>query len=86
MPVARFVGTSELADKSNVLLKDISSSGQTCYITEHGKAKAVLMDIHRYHALMDLIEETEYYRDFSHARSDASVKAILNRYYKGQKA
>jgi PHD/YefM family antitoxin component YafN of YafNO toxin-antitoxin module len=59
MASERFVGTSELQEHSRALLDDITTSGTTCYITEGGKAKAVLMDINRYNALMDLLEESE---------------------------
>ena len=59
MSSERFVGATELAAKSSILLRDITALGGICYITEGGKAKAVLLDIHRYHALMDLVEETE---------------------------
>jgi hypothetical protein len=80
MPSERFVGATELAAKSSVLLRDITASGEACYITEGGKAKAVLMDIQRYHALMDLVEEAENFRDTNHsenARKHVSVRTIL---------
>lgn len=59
MASGRFVGTSELSNHGDALVRDISVSGDTCYITEDGRAKAVLLDINRYNALMDLIEEAE---------------------------
>lgn len=34
-------------------------TGAPCYITEDGKAKAMVMDINRYNGLMDPIEEIE---------------------------
>ena len=59
MACGRFVGTSELLNQGDALVRDIGASGDTCYITEDGKAKAVLLDINRYNALMDLIEDSE---------------------------
>lgn len=59
MASERFVGTSELQSNASLLLDDITTTGTTCYITQDGKAKAVLIDINRYNALMDLVEEAE---------------------------
>ena len=59
MASERFVGTSELQNNASLLLDDITTTGTTCYITQDGKAKAVLIDINRYNALMDLVEEAE---------------------------
>ena len=79
MPSGRFIGSGDLHNTSG-LLRDISASGETCYITEGGKAKAVLLDINRYNALMDLVEETESFRDHptcEPASQDFSVRSIL---------
>lgn len=57
--VSRFVGAEKLSDSSNTLLRNVTETGEPCYITEDGKAKAVLMDINKYNALMDLVEEAE---------------------------
>jgi PHD/YefM family antitoxin component YafN of YafNO toxin-antitoxin module len=59
MPGNRFIPTCELRKRVDALIQAVAESGEPCYITESGKAKAVLLDIHRYHALMDLIEEAE---------------------------
>ena len=59
MATGRFVGTKELKRAADALVRDIGASGDTCYITEDGKAKAVLMDINSYNALMDLVEDAE---------------------------
>ncbi|MFH0939412.1 MAG: hypothetical protein V1899_09050 [Planctomycetota bacterium] len=79
MAFERFIGTRDLHNTSS-LLRDISASGETCYITEDGKAKAVLMDINRYNALMDIVEETESFRDYAPSgqiSQDFSVHSIL---------
>ena len=82
MASGRFVGTNELQQNSKVLLNDITTSGETFYITEDGKAKAVLMDISRYNALMDLVEEAESPKVVEHGdvtRKHASVRGFLSR-------
>ena len=78
----RFVRANDLQLNSQSLLRDINASGEPCYITEDGKAKAVLMDINRYNALMDLIEEAEFPKDHEvgeETRQHVSVKGIIRR-------
>ncbi len=82
MASGRFVGTAELQQNSTTLLEDIITSGETCFITENGRARAVLMDIHRYNCLMDVIEEAEslkHHRPGDETKKHVSVRAILNR-------
>lgn len=76
MASGRFVGTSELKSNSATVLRNISTSGEACYITEDGKAKAVILDIARYNAIMDLLEETESPREVR-SDSDFSVRKII---------
>ena len=80
MAFERFIGARDLHNTPS-LLRDISASGEMCYITEDGKTKAVLMDIHRYNALMDIIEETESFHDYTSYHGqlphDFSVHSIL---------
>ena len=82
MATGRFVRTNELVDHADALVRDIGQSGDTCYITEDGKAKAVLLDINSYNALLDLVEdselpsETESQRE---TRETFSVKGILRK-------
>jgi prevent-host-death family protein len=59
MASGRFVRAHDLRRAPGAVLKNVNNSGEPCYITEKGKAKAVLMDINRYNALMDLLEDTE---------------------------
>ena len=82
MPSGRFVGTTELQQNSTTLLEDIITSGETCFITENGRARAVLMDIHRYNCLMDIIEEAEslkHHHPGDETKKHISVRAILQR-------
>ena len=67
-------------------MDDILASGETCFITEGGRAKAVLMDIHRYNCLMDIVEEAESLKHNAgdETRKYISVKAILERTNSGR--
>lgn len=82
MASKRFVRTHDLQHSSSTLIRDISATGEPCYITEGGKAKAVLMDINRYNALMDVVEETESPQEEYHigdeTRKHVSVQGIIS--------
>ena len=45
MASGRFAKARDLQHSSSSLLKAVSATGEPCYITEDGRAKAVLMDI-----------------------------------------
>jgi len=80
MGSCRFIATDELQSKSSSLLREISTTGEPCYITQDGKAKAVIVDINRYNALMDLVEEAESLKQKEigdETRRYASVRGIL---------
>ncbi len=77
----RFLGTQDIQGIPADLLQTLSETGETLFITEEGKAKAVLMDINRYNALMDLVEEAENPRhenEGEDTRKHASVRTILS--------
>jgi PHD/YefM family antitoxin component YafN of YafNO toxin-antitoxin module len=68
--------------KTSNLLQRLTSSGEPFYITEGGKAKAVLLDINKYNALMDIVEEFESPKPFQmgdRTRKLTSVRGILRR-------
>lgn len=82
MATRRFVATNEFQQKPSALLREVTSSGEACFITQDGKATAVLIDINRYNALMDLVEEGESPSAIIHdvgdeTRQHASIKGIL---------
>lgn len=84
MATRRFVGSKEFKQKPSSLLQQVTSSGETCFITQDGRATAVLLDINRYNALMDLVEEGESPSIKTHdigdeTRQHVSVKGILRR-------
>ena len=57
--MAEFVSKEEALSRLGEVLKAISTDGGPCYITVDGRARAVLLDIDRYHSLMDAIESME---------------------------
>ena len=80
MGETKFVRSAKLAESPKALLREVTASGETCYITQGGRAKAVLMDINRYNALMDLVEESESLKSAAAGaptHKDATVKQIL---------
>ena len=81
MSTGRFVGSHEFQKSPDSLLREVTSSGETCFITQDGKARAVLLDINRYNALMDIIEESESLRPHvgEETREHLSVSGILKR-------
>lgn len=84
MSSGRFVRAHELQLNSSTVLRDLNASGEPCYITEDGRAKAVLMDINRYNALMDIVEEAESTNHTHHdvgdeTRKHVSVRGIISK-------
>lgn len=82
MSNGRFVTSQDLQSSPGSYLKHVLNSGEPCYITDDGKAKAVLMDINRYNQLMDLVEEAESLKGSDvgdETRKLASVRTILKR-------
>jgi PHD/YefM family antitoxin component YafN of YafNO toxin-antitoxin module len=81
MATGRFVKTKELEDNADALVRDVGSTNETCFITEDGKAKAVLISINRYNALMDIVEDSERPASEPDIRPESrefvSVKGIL---------
>ena len=81
MASGRFVRAHELRRSSNTLLQELTTTGEPCYITEDGKAKAVLLDISRYNAIMDLLEESESPHEPTigdETRKHVSVRGIIS--------
>lgn len=73
-----FVSAQEAGERLKRLVNQLSGTGGACYITDEGRARAVLLDIDKYHAMMDALEdvtaggpETELARDL--------IKAIIRR-------
>ena len=57
--MAEFVTKEEALDRLSDLIREISAEGSPCYITEAGRARAVLLDVDHFHSMMDAIESME---------------------------
>lgn len=68
----RILPASEVREQLSRILKSLSENQEPVFITQHGKAKAVLMDIDRYNTLMQLLEDLEDIRDFRLAEGEAA--------------
>ncbi|NCO65494.1 MAG: prevent-host-death family protein [Candidatus Aquicultor secundus] len=64
------LSASEVREQLSRILKSLSEKKEPVFITQYGKAKAVLMDIDRYNALMQLLEDLEDIRDFRLAEGE----------------
>jgi prevent-host-death family protein len=82
MGEGNFVGANELQKKPDQLLRKVAATGETCYITQDGKAKAVLLDVNRYNALMDIVEDAEAAKPIpigDETRKQISVQGVIRR-------
>ncbi len=56
MGPGRIVPATDFVKSSADFLNLVVSTGEACYITKDGKASAVLIEINRYNAMMDIVE------------------------------
>ena len=49
-------------------LPGVLASEQVCFIVERGRARAALLPIEQYHAMMDAVEELDFLRNASGER------------------
>ncbi|MDI6891373.1 MAG: type II toxin-antitoxin system Phd/YefM family antitoxin [Actinomycetota bacterium] len=69
----KILPSSEVRDRIASILKELSRDKEPIFITQYSRAKAVLVGIDQYNALMDLIEDLEDIADFRTAEGE-SVK------------
>ena len=50
------VSAQDIAGQFDEVFSDVSEDGKAYFITEKGKARAVLVNVDRYHAWMDALE------------------------------
>ena len=53
----RILPSSEVRDHLSEIIKSISKEGTSCFITQYGKAEAVMISIDRFHELISLLED-----------------------------
>lgn len=49
--------SSEVRDHMAEVLKRIAKEGSSCFITQYGRAEAVLMSVERFNELISLVED-----------------------------
>ncbi len=56
MPI-KIIAATQARDHMSEVIEDIAQSGETCFITQYGKAEAVMMSAGRFDELMSLVED-----------------------------
>lgn len=54
-----FLSAQEIRDQFQSVVTDVSEAGKACFITENGRARAVIVDIDRYNAMLDFLEDQD---------------------------
>ena len=54
----RILPSTEVRDNMAQVIKDIAEKGASCFITQYGKAEAVMLSIERFEELMSLVEDS----------------------------
>jgi len=68
----KILPSSEVRDRIALVLRDLKKDKEPVYITQRGKAAAVLVDIDQFNTLMDLLEDLEDIADFRKAEGEAA--------------
>ena len=72
-----FHSSGEISERFDKIVKELGDSGSACFVTDGGEPKAVLLDLNKYHAMMDIIEMQDTAGD---PKIDAAMmKAILEK-------
>ncbi len=72
-----FHSSGEISERFDKIIKELGDSGSACFVTDGGEPKAVLLDLSKYHAMMDIIETQDALGD---ARISAdTMRAILEK-------
>lgn len=53
----KILPTTEVRDQMSQIMKDIAKEGNTCFITQYGKAEAVMISFERFNEMMNLLED-----------------------------
>ncbi|MCH7789293.1 MAG: type II toxin-antitoxin system Phd/YefM family antitoxin [Acidobacteria bacterium] len=51
------MSAQEIEGQFQQVFSDVSEDGKAYYITEQGKARAVIVNVDRYHAMLDALED-----------------------------
>jgi PHD/YefM family antitoxin component YafN of YafNO toxin-antitoxin module len=53
----KIMPATEVRDRMSQVISEISENGDSCFITQYGKAEAVMLSIDRFDELMSLVED-----------------------------
>jgi prevent-host-death family protein len=53
----KILASTDVRDHMSQVINDIAQNGHSCFITQYGKAEAVLLSIDRFDELMSLVED-----------------------------
>ncbi len=53
----KILPSSEVRDNMAQIIKSIAEEGASCFITQYGKAQAVMIGVDRFNELMSLVED-----------------------------
>jgi len=56
---SNFIPRAELPESFDTVLNELARSGDEYYVTDSGRPRAVLIDVDKYHAMMDMIEASQ---------------------------
>jgi prevent-host-death family protein len=54
----KILASTEVRDHMSQVLNDVSKNGNSCFITQHGKAQAVILSVDRFEELLSLVEDS----------------------------
>ena len=77
----RILPSSEVRDHMAEVIRSFKESDAPCYITQHGRAAAVLLPVYRFEALMSLLEDAE---DEMDSRLAQRITQIRKEFAKGK--
>ena len=66
----KILPSSKVRDRIATVLRELKKNQEPIFITQRGKAAAVLVDIDQYNALMELLEDLEDIADFRMAEGE----------------
>lgn len=72
------VSAQDIAGQFDEVFTDVSEAGKAYFITEKGKARAVLVNVDRYHAWMDALENFSELDDAQENLFEAVIKKAGN--------
>ena len=53
----KILPSTEVRDHMAEIIQDVSKEGDACFITQYGKAEAVLIGVERFQEIMSLVED-----------------------------